>query len=648
MSLSTDTPGRIDGAGGALSRILHLLADDVPESTLAEAVRDATSGEGGTGDEDTGDEASGDGSAGASPLLRTALQDAQRIRALLDRRARREQEMQGLYETARDLTSLRGTDDVLSAIVDRVRRLLGCACSYLALVEPASGDALMRVTAGTRTAAIRSIRQRPGSGVGGYVIETGQPIATSNYCTDPRLRRERPVASAVELEGLVAIAGVPITIGTRVFGALFAAERHERAFGQSEIALLSSLAAHASVVIENARLYERAQEASAELREANARLHAQREVLERAARVHEQLMPMALTRVDLPHLVDTLAELLEGTVVLLDPAGGVLAHGAAPGAPRFPGPVGGTRPAGAQIRVVPVRAGKDSFGRLLLARSTPIPDADVRALERSAQTAALLLLMERQSSIVAQELHAELVEDLLADRAADPAAFRRRARRLGVLDLDRPHSVVVLTAAALPRRRLLAYAVEFATARGGVVGEHAGQVVALVPDPDAGALARAAVDHVRGATGSPATAGAAGAADSVDGLRSLHRGAARCHRLLLALGREGEGSDLAELGVVGRVLEDTTPAQVQRLLDRTLGPLLAYDQRHGTVLVPTLDRYFAAGQSPPDTARELGVHINTVYQRLDRIDQVLGGRCWREPRGALEMQMVLQFHRLRG
>ncbi|WP_445942410.1 PucR family transcriptional regulator [Pseudonocardia sp. T1-2H] len=94
------------------------------------------------------------------------------------------------------------------------------------------------------------------------------------------------------------------------------------------------------------------------------------------------------------------------------------------------------------------------------------------------------------------------------------------------------------------------------------------------------------------------------------------------------------------------VLEGTTPDQVHRLLDRTLGPLLRYDRAHDSSLAETVECYFASGANPPATARELGVHVNTVYQRLDRVDAVLGSRTWREPAGALEMQIVLQLHQI--
>ncbi|MCO1656253.1 helix-turn-helix domain-containing protein [Pseudonocardia humida] len=634
MSLTTDASSRAGTPAGVLAHVLRLLAEEAPADQLdvvAAQLRDPA-----VAPDERG-----------VALLGRALADARRVRTLLDQRARREREMRVLVETARDLTSLRGTDELLRAIADRARQLLAGDSTYIALVEPATGDAVMRVTSGTRTPAIETVRQRPGLGVGGYVIQTGQPLATTDYRRDARLRRDPAVAAAVADEGFVSMVGVPIKLGTAVLGALFAATRRRHTFGQGEIALLSSLAGHAAVVLENARLYERVQEASHELRATNARLRAQGEALQRAGRAHERLMPMALHRVGLLEFADTVARILDGTVVVLSGDGRVLGQAAVPGAPPPLAVLTGPPP-GAVVRAVPIGAGREAFGRLLFARCGPLSDTDERTLERAAQTAALLLVMQRQTSLVEQELRAELVQDLVAEQPPSWPVFHRRVRRLGAVDFALPHSVLVLSGQEVPRRRLLDAAVRFAARRGGIVGEHAGHAVALVPGTDAAALARAAAADLAAATGHPVTAGAAGPADSAEAVRDLHRAAARCHRLLLALGRAGDGAALPELGVLGSLLEEASAAQVGHQVERALGPLLRYDRAHGSQLVQTLDRYYAAGQNPPTVAQRLGVHVNTVYQRLDRIDQVLGSRSWRAPRGALELQVALQLHRLRG
>jgi GAF domain-containing protein/sugar diacid utilization regulator len=636
-------------ADEAMEQLLQLLADEAPAEAFDRLAAAVEAGQAGP-DRD---------------LMLLALARAGRVRELLAHRKRREKETQALFDSARDLSSLRDVDQVLEAIAQRARRLLGTDAAYLALVEPASGEAYMRITLGTVTTAIESVRQRPGLGVGGRILYTGRPYATANYLRDATLRRDPSVTDAVIEDGLVSIAGVPMRLGDAVVGVLFVANRYERTFEASEIALLSSLADHASIVIENARLFAKAEAAAQELREANTELSRHGQALQRAGAAHEQLMPMALRRADVTELAETVATMLDGAVTALGVDGQVLAtagppdivdpatavdaaaldpleQGARPGTARRVEPGAGA----AETWAVPVQAGPEAFGYLLFAARVPLADADVRTLERSAQTAALLLLMERQVSAAEQQVRGELIDDLLAEREPDWTSFRRRASRFGALDFAVPHTVLVLSATGVTRRHLLRAAADYAVRRGGLATEHAARIVLLLPRVDAATAAARVPAELGRATGGEVTAGVAGPATSAPAVRALHRDADRCHRLLLALGRAGQGASTAELGVLGLVLEGTSQRQVQRLLEDTIGPVLRYDAEHGSLLLETLDGYFAAGQNPRAAARALQVHPNTVYQRLDRIDQVLGHERWRKPAGALTMQMALQLHRV--
>lgn len=633
-----------DGADHGLARLLHLLAEEAPAAAfdrLAEAV------------------AAGAGGADSDPVL-LALARAGRIRSLLAERKRREKEMQGLVETARDLASLRDVDLVLDAIVHRTRQLLGTDATYLALVDERTGEAYMRITLGTVTRAIESVRLEPGRGVGGRIVVSGEPFATANYARDRALDHDPSVTDAVLEDGIVSIAGAPLRVGDDVVGVLFAANRHERAFEQSEVALLSSLADHASIVIENARLFARAEATAQELRAANAEVTRHSAALERASAAHEALMPMALRGADLAELVEAVAVMLDGAVAAVDVEARVLATAgpadlldALPEPPHAADDAGrpGTAvpldgPAGSDAWAAPVRAGPEAFGHLLLGRRSPVEGADLRILERAAQTAALLQLMERQVSAAEQRVRGELVDDLLAEREPDWTAFQRRAKRSGAIDFGVPHTVLVLSATGVTRRRLLRAAADHGAARGGLATEHAAHVVLVLPHVDARTAARTVPAHLERTTGGRVTAGAAGPATSAQAIRALHRDADRCHRLLLALGRTGRGASPDDLGVLGMVLDGTSRERVLALIDDALGPVLRYDAQHGALLVATLDAYFAAGQNPRAAARALQVHANTVYQRLDRVEQVLGHARWREPPDALSVQLALQLHRV--
>ncbi|NUP31207.1 MAG: helix-turn-helix domain-containing protein, partial [Streptomycetaceae bacterium] len=66
------------------------------------------------------------------------------------------------------------------------------------------------------------------------------------------------------------------------------------------------------------------------------------------------------------------------------------------------------------------------------------------------------------------------------------------------------------------------------------------------------------------------------------------------------------------------------------------------DTRRGTELVRTLRAYFACGGSLTRAKDELHIHVNTVVQRLDRIEALLGPE-WNQPQQALELQLALRL-----
>ncbi|MQA14897.1 MAG: GAF domain-containing protein [Pseudonocardiaceae bacterium] len=643
------TDGDAMAADRAMASLLQLLAEEAPPESFDQLSESVAAG-------------------GADRDLVLALAQAGHIREQLAHRKRREKETHALYETARDLSSLRDVDGVLEAIVARARQLLGTDATYLAMVDPNAGDVYMRITLGTVTRAIESVRQNPGQGVGGRIVQTGRPYATSNYLADLSLDRNPDVTDAVIEDGIVGIAGVPLRVGEDVIGVLFGANRYERAFEPAEVALLSSLADHASILIENARLFARAEATAQQLTEANDQLSVHGQALERGISAHEQLMPMALRRADLPELPEAVAGMLDGAVSALDENGQVLATAAAPGSEDLLEPLPGAgrrlgtpgphaRPGTArrleplagdapEVWAVPVQAGSDTFGHLLLAGHAALLEADVRILERAAQTAALLLLMERQVSTAEQQVRGELIHDLLAEREPDWTSIQRRTKRSVAIDFTVPHTVLVLSGTGVTRRRLLRAAADYAAPRHGLATEHAAHVVLLLPGIDADDAARTVPPHLNRMIGAQVTAGVAGPGTSAAAVRALHRDAERCHRLLLALGRAGQGACREDLGVLGLVLDGTSRGQVQRLIADTIGEILRYDAQHGSLLRETLDGYFAAGQNPRRAAHALQVHPNTVYQRLERVDQVLGHKRWREPQGALTMQTALQLHRV--
>ncbi|AIV36780.1 helix-turn-helix domain-containing protein [Streptomyces sp. CCM_MD2014] len=654
-----------------LRRLLELLASGAPAEDFGTVATEARRG--GVGGDDLAE-------------IEQATQAALRVHSALRQHQRREAELTALFDTAGDLAALRDLDAVLRSIVRRARMLLGTDTAYLTLPDEEAGDTFMRVTDGSVSELFQNLRLQLGEGLGGLVAQTARPYATPDYRTDQRFHHTRSIDAGVLDEGLVAILGVPLLLGSgsggKVIGALFAADRTPRTFSPDEVALLCSLANHAAIAIDTAKAMTDARVALAELAEANAVIRERSAAMQRAEESHDRLSDLVLRGGDVADVAAAVADLLEGDVTVFDAGGWPLtptAHGAGGAGGSAPagtsgtdapkgfvgtdgtGGAGGTDDAAALVRaaeesratahavvhdgrwVCAVLAGQEMLGSLVLSGRPDLDGPDRRLFERSSVVTSLLLLLRRSVAEAENRVRGDLITDLLTAPGRDPAGLVARGRNLGI-DLNRPHLVLVASTDADVRERLAGAAVQYLFGGDGVSAEHAGTVM-LVPASGAtpGEAAGAAAEQLTHLVGAPVTVAGAGPAAGPRALADAHAEAARCLQALKVLGRRGAGGSAGELGFLGVLLGEGH--DVDGFVKATLGPLLEYDDRRGTQLVRTLAAYFGCGGSLTRAKEELHVHINTVVQRLDRVQAILGPD-WNSPENALELQLALRLRLL--
>ncbi len=588
---------------------------------------------------------------------------ALQVRETLDERRRREAELRALYETANDLAALRDLDAVLKAIVHRARQLLSTDVAYLSLNDPERGDTYMRVTDGSVSSLFRQVRLPMGAGLGGLVAQSATPYATASYFEDERFRHTHGIDSAVKDEGLVAILGVPLVLGGDVLGVLYAANRTARPFAREEVSLLVSLAAHAAIAIDSARLLEEMRRTLADLEQAHELVAAHSRSVERAADAHDRFADLVLRGGGVEDVAAAVADVLGAPVLVLDDEGRLVAG--SPGAPTSSvvddagrvvaalAPVrqaaldaGRTAQSG-DVWLAPVLAGSTHLGDVVLVGHQPLEDADQRILERAALVTALQMVFRRASAEAEQRVAGELLNDLVEPSDRAPESLLERAKILGV-DLTASLALVVARCPAELRHRAAPAAAHLASTRHGLAAAHGDHVDLLLPlhdGEDPGHLAGLVARELASACGAEVTCGGAGpvAGAALESLPSAHGEANRCVDTLLALGRQGEGADAGQLGFVGFVLGGER--DVAQFVRDQLGALVDYDERRRTELVATLAAYYACGQSPARASQQLHVHVNTVTQRLDRVGQLLGPD-WNEPERALELQVALRLHRV--
>ncbi|MET7934948.1 GAF domain-containing protein [Streptomyces sp. NPDC005322] len=601
--------------------------------------------------------------AGRLAALERAKLLALRVRGELEGRRRREAELSALFETAHDLAGLRDLDAVLQAIVQRARSLLGTEVAYLTLNDPTAGDTYMRVTDGSVSARFQQLRLGMGEGLGGLVAQTARPYVTENYFDDPRFQHTRAIDAGVSDEGLVAILGVPLLLGSGVIGVLFAADRRARVFEREQIALLASFAAHAAVAIDTANLLAETRTALAELEAANEIIRTGSGVIERASEVHDRLTELVLRGGGVHDVAAAVAEVLSGSVEFVE------ADEAPQAAVEWSRAEGHAVRRGEEDWVAAVSAGGELLGALVLRGHPRLDPVDQRTLERAAMVTSLLQLARRSAGEAEQRVRGELLDDLLDAPDRAPRLLRERAARLRA-DLDAPH--VVLAASidtpgpercgapaedAADRQRLWSAASHLAVTRHGLAAARDGGTVLLLPldeGDSADALARRTARQLGTAVHTAVTVGASAPipapAARPGEVAACYAEARRCLAALRVLGRAGQGAAAEDFGFLGLLLAGTRDGapdgtRVQDFVARTIGAVLDYDERRGTDLVRTLGAYFASGMSPARTKDELHVHVNTVAQRLERVARLLGPD-WQSPSRSLEIQLALRLHRL--
>ncbi|OLZ73684.1 diguanylate phosphodiesterase [Streptomyces sp. IMTB 2501] len=584
-----------------------------------------------------------------------ALEEAKllalRVRSELEGRRRREAELSALFETAHDLAGLRDLDAVLQAIVQRARSLLGTDVAYLTLNDPGRGDTYMRVTEGSVSARFQQLRLGMGEGLGGLVAQTTRPYVTDDYFKDARFQHTLTIDAGVRDEGLVAILGVPLMLGPQVIGVLFAADRRARVFERAQIALLGSFAALAAAAIDTANLLTETRAALAGLERANEIIRDRSAVIERASDVHDRLAELVLRGGGVHDVAAAVSEVLDGTVEFTEadaaPAGALEASRAEGHAVRH-----------GSAWIAAVAAGGELLGALVLRGHPGLDPVDLRTLERAAMVTSLLLLARRSAAEAEQRVRGELLDDLLDARDRDPRLLRERAARLSA-DLDATH--VVLAARldgpaadadeeAAARRRLWSAASHLAATRHGLAAARDGGTVLLLPlaaDDSATYLAHRTARQLGTAVHQPVTVGASAPVTDLtthpETVAAAYAEGRRCLDALHLLGRAGDGAAAEDFGFLGLLLAGER--DVAGFVDRTIGPVVAYDERRGTELLRTLDAYFACGMSPARTKDALHVHVNTVAQRLERVGRLLG-EDWQTPARTLEIQLALRLHRL--
>lgn len=579
------------------------------------------------------------------------------LSATMIRWKQKDRERSALLESASELIRVRDTKKLLQKLVDRARTLIGCDIAYLSQYYPATDDLRVQASRGAISTTLERLRVPPGIGLAGRVVADRAAHWTSDYDLTT-LPHERRVDSAVKAERMESLLGVPMVVDGEVLGALFAANRYTHDFTSDEITLLSALADHASVVLKTARLMADLAEAARTSAEAEESAAAQAATLQRLVEVEEQLTQLVLTGQGVSAVKDTISQMLDAEVLVVDsgrldspdfPAEERFFDGIALDRAKVLSALSSSRETGRSAQV-------DEAGNLLVAsvashrrqhsglfvrfHGDPA-DGDANIVAQAAQSLALIRMNEQARADAENRVRGELAVDIIAGtRDLDELEARSRT---GDFSLHGPWRLMTIRADADIDDRIGARLARIEPRI--LLTQRSPGITVLIPS----SVLRQRPTLTTLFAQSPTLAGCLAVISDTDcqrtRLRTLEDEMWSCIRILDSLGVE-EGIHPIEDFAPYTAMFGTAPDQVAGFMDRMLADLREWDRLHSADLLATVREYFDSGTSIRGTAARMSVHVNTVKQRLERVDRLLG-HGWRAPEHAFRLQVALRLDRLR-
>jgi two-component sensor histidine kinase len=144
-------------------------------------------------------------------------------------------------------------DEVLVNILEEVRPLLGVVGASIWLNDDQTGELVCHQASGVHNEMLRGWRLQPGEGIAGWVAQHGQSQIVPDVQADARHFKNIEQEIGLELHSILC---VPLQSKLTVIGVLEVVDTTADRFNQTDLTLVESLAATATIAIENARLYE--------------------------------------------------------------------------------------------------------------------------------------------------------------------------------------------------------------------------------------------------------------------------------------------------------------------------------------------------------------------------------------------------------
>ncbi len=176
---------------------------------------------------------------------------------LVERSRRHASALMTLNQIAYAITSSMDLDEVLRRTMAGINEILEVEAGSILLLDEQTDELYFKITLRGENKQVTSFRLKRGEGLAGWVVSNNQPTISNNVQTDKRFCHVIDDAIGFKTNTVLC---VPLVVQGKPLGVVEVINKRSGPFDADDLELLVSMAASVGIALENASLYDDAQE----------------------------------------------------------------------------------------------------------------------------------------------------------------------------------------------------------------------------------------------------------------------------------------------------------------------------------------------------------------------------------------------------
>ncbi len=170
----------------------------------------------------------------------------------LEAALKRKEFLEFFFQIGQHLTSIVDLNQLLLDITEIASLVLDAMAACLLLIKEGTDELVLEVVYGGGAEALHRVKGRLGEGIVGWVAQKGEPVIVNDVQRDPRFNPKVDARTGILAHSVIC---VPLQVKGKTIGVLEAInKRSNNGFDDDDLKILMTIAAHAAVAIENAKL----------------------------------------------------------------------------------------------------------------------------------------------------------------------------------------------------------------------------------------------------------------------------------------------------------------------------------------------------------------------------------------------------------